>query len=127
MSSVSSTLVMVEQMRDQLGGHIDTNEGDLQNCPSPRTPTVGPTVLALVPIWRFSFSPNHSRICQMHLFPENLLDTGQMAEVAEMLFYIKFLQKLYPETAALLSHLLVDIKQPAPMVTIMSRIILWYI
>ena len=63
----------------------------------------------------------------MDLFPENLLDTGQMAEVAEVLFYIKFLQKLYPETAALLSHLLVDTKQPAPMVTIMSRIILWYI
>ena len=40
----------------------------------------------------------------MDLFPENLLDTGQMAEVAEMLFYIKFLQKLYPETAAFLPH-----------------------
>lgn len=104
MSSVSSTFVTVEQVRDQLGGHIDTNEGDLQNCPSPRTPTVEPTVLALVPIRRFSFSPNHSRICQMDLFP-NLLDTGQMAEVAEMLlFYIKYLQKLCPETVALLSH-----------------------
>lgn len=104
MSSVSSTFVTVEQVRDQLGGHIDTNEGDLQNCPSPITPTTEPTILALVPVWRLSFSPNHSRICQMDLFPENFLDTGQMAEVAEMLFYIKFLQKLCPETAAFLTH-----------------------
>ena len=86
MSSVSSTFVTVEQVRDQLGGRIDTNEGNLQNCPSPGTPTVEPTILALVPIWRFSFSPNHSRICQMDLFPENLLDTVKWQKLQKCCF-----------------------------------------
>lgn len=41
----------------------------------------------------------------MDLFPESLLDTGQMAEVAKMSsFYIKYMQKLHLETVALLSR-----------------------
>lgn len=58
--------------------------------------------LALAPIRKFSssaFGPNHSRIFQMDLFPENLLDNGQMAEVAKMsLFYINCLWKLRLKT-----------------------------
>lgn len=54
---------------------------------TPRTPTAEPIILAsLAPIRRFSstaFGSNRSRIFQIDLFPESLLDTGQMAEVTK--------------------------------------------
>lgn len=94
MSSVLGTFVTVEQVRDVLGGHIDTDDGDLHNFPILGIPTAEPIILVLAPI-RFSSSTlgaNHSRIFQMDLFPENVLGTSQMAETAKMsLFYIKYL------------------------------------
>lgn len=114
---------MVEQMRDQLSGHIDTNRGDLQNCPSPEHPQWDQQSATKIPIWKVSFNPNHLvRSPVKCICFQKTCDTGQMAEVAEMLFYIKFLQKLYPETAALLSHLLSRYKTASSMVTIMSKV-----
>lgn len=108
MNSALSTFVMVEQVRDTLGGHVDTNDGDLENCPIPRTPTTEPIILTLAPVRRFSSracSPNHSAIFQMDLFPESLLNTGQMAKVAKIsLFHIKYLWKLRPEPVAFLYY-----------------------
>lgn len=94
-------------MREILGSHIDTDDGDLHNSLILGTPTAEPIILALAPI-RFSssaFGANHSRIFQMDLFPENLLGTSQMAEIAKMsLLYLKYLQKSCLEIVAFLFH-----------------------
>lgn len=98
---------MVEQVRDVFGGHIDTDDGDLHNFPILGTPTAELIILALTPV-RFSSSAcgaNHSRISQMDLFPENLLGTSRMAEIAKISSsYIKHLQKLCLDIVAFLSH-----------------------
>lgn len=54
---------------------------------TPRTPTAQPIILAsLAPVRRFpssAFGSDRSRIVQIDMFPEILLDTGQMEEVTK--------------------------------------------
>ena len=49
MGSDLSTRVTVEQVKDQLGSHIDMTDGGLQNCPRPRTATRGTNSLGFGP------------------------------------------------------------------------------
>lgn len=74
-------------MRNALRGHVDTNDGDLQNSANPtNTHSTANNPGFFGPIRKFpssAFGSDRSRIVQIDTVPEILLDTGQMAEVTK--------------------------------------------